>query len=293
MKFAAYHLDLGASEIHIYLDDPDPSVETFFADTPQVRLTQCGPKRWARVAEHRRQTHQQRQALNATRAYRHASVDWLAHIDVDEFLLAPTPITDILRALPPEVSHARMRPAELLAQPDPYQGPSHFKLTRPEGDRSKTALVDIYGDVGAYLAEGFLGYVGGKIIARTGRTGLRFGIHTVKQDGASLPTGVTLPDLRVGHAHAPSYAQFQKHLEFRLKHGSYRRRTDEVLRMEDIVTLVLDEDGEAGLRRFYDQVNAASPALLSKLETHGMLLTASLDLDEKVERWFGPMPGDT
>ncbi|WP_186766246.1 glycosyltransferase family 2 protein [Phaeobacter marinintestinus] len=291
-RFAAYHLDLGAAEVHIFLDEPSDAVDAFFEAYPKVYITQCNAAYWRGVPDAKRSTHQRRQAYNASRCYRECALDWLAHIDVDEFLLSSRPLVHALGAVPQNVTHARMRPAELLAQSDAFRGPAHFKLPRPDWDDGKAALVDIYPEFGAYLTEGFLGYVGGKIVARTGVSDLHFGIHALKQGGQVLGGGLDLADVHVGHAHAPSFEAFERHLEFRMTKGSYRRKPNDSMKVEDIVKVIRDTEGRAGLRRFYDQINLATPHLLDRLAAHDMLLTATLDLDEKVTRWFGPMPED-
>ena len=60
--------------------------------------------------------HQVRQTQNATFTYhRKAEVDWLAHIDVDEFLWPAEPLAPLLAALPADIPYARVRPIEALS----------------------------------------------------------------------------------------------------------------------------------------------------------------------------------
>lgn len=289
-RFAAYHLDLGADEMHIYLDRPDPQVVEFFAPYPQIRLTECDDAYWRGRPERARSSHQLRQAYNASRGYRRADLHWIAHIDVDEYLLAPRPMAEILSEVPDDAAFARARPAELLDQPEPFSGPSHFKLTRRERGLTKRELADIYPEFGAYVPEGFLGYTGGKNIARTGLPGIRLGIHGVLHNGAAMANGQMLDEVHIGHAHAPSWDHFERHFAFRMDKGSYQKKPRERMSLRDVLDIILEDEGQAGLRRFYDQMNRASPRLLDRLAAHGMLLTAALDLDEKVARWFGDLP---
>jgi len=291
-RFAAYHLDLGAAEMHIYLDRPDPQAVEFFAPYPQIRLTECDDAYWRGRPERARSAHQLRQAYNASRCYRRTDLHWLAHIDVDEFLLAPRPMAEILAEVPDDAAYARVRPAELLDQPDPWSGPAHFKLTRRERGLTKRELTDIYPEFGAYVPEGFLGYNGGKNIARTGLPGIRLGIHGVLYKGAALANGHMLTEVHVGHAHAPTWAHFERHFRFRMTKGSYRKKSDGSMGLRDVLDIVLEDEGPAGLRRFYQVMNVATPRLLDRLAAHDMLLTAALDLDEKVARWFGELPSE-
>lgn len=291
-RFAAHHLDLGAALIDIFLDQPDPQVAEFFAAHPTVRITQCDTAYWRKKPERAQRSHQLRQAFNASRAYRRSQMHWLAHIDVDEFLLSPQPLAELLAEVDPEVAYVRIRPAELLAQEDPWRGPSHFKLTRRELGLTKTELADIYPEFGAYVPEGFLGYTGGKNIARTGLPQIRMGIHGVIHQGLPIANYGRLPEVHVGHAHAPSWEHFHRHLQFRMEKGSYREKLKDRMRLRDVLDVILEAEGEAGLRRFYEEINTATPRLLDRLAAHAMLVTAPLDLDEKVARWFGELPED-
>ena len=290
-RFAAHHLDQGAKALHIYLDQPDPETQTFFADVRQIRLTVCDDAYWQGKPEKARRTHQLRQAFNATRCYRKCRVDWLAHIDVDEFLLPTGAISDLLASIPDTAPYARMRPAEMLAQPDPWSGPVHFKKPARACGATPAQVAAIYPGFGEYLRDGFISYSGFKNFARTGLPKIRLGIHAVLQRGARLDTGHDMGDLLVGHAHAPSWELFQKHFQFRMSQGSYAKTQQHNMMLSDVLEAILAAEGPQGLRRFYDEMCSATPRLLDRLAAHDMLVTTRLDLDEKVDRWFGPLPG--
>jgi len=290
-RFAAYYLDLGANQIDIYLDHPEAETTAVLAQCPRLNIVQCDDAYWHDKPTKARSTHQMRQAYNASRSYRRANrLNWLAHLDVDEFLLTVQPVATHLAHAPDDAAFLRMRPAELLAQDDPYQGPAHFKLTRQAAGATKSDLAQIYPTYGAYVPEGFLSYTGGKIFARTGLGKLRFGIHSLVQKGNKVTNGPVINDLRVGHAHAPDWDTFMRHFSFRRLHGSYSGKNKQNKMLAGILQLV---EGEDGLRQFFDEMCAATPDLLARLSAHDMLHTARLDLDEKVARWFGALPGGT
>lgn len=289
-RFVAWHLDIGASEIHLYLDAPNRQLVRFFSSHPAIRLTRCNERYWRNKPEKARSVHQLRQAFNASRAYRKAKVHWLAHIDVDEFILTDRPVHRLLGKAPADSAFVQMPPAEMLAQPDPWQGDSHFKLTAREAGLRKTQLEQVYPDYGTYVPQGFIGYNCGKNFARTGIPGVRLGIHSLSMNGAAVDNGMVLPGLHIGHAHAPSWEIFRRHFEFRMSRGSYRKTPEAPMRLRDVIDLVMDEDGEDGLRHFFASMCEATPGLLQRLSAHNMLLTRRLDLDEKVSRHFGPLP---
>ncbi|QBF31363.1 glycosyltransferase family 2 protein [Thalassococcus sp. S3] len=288
-RFSAHHLALGAAEVHLFLDAPDRDTFAFLSRHPRITVTSCDDSYWQTAPDKARSSHQLRQAWNATQCYKVAGVHWLAHIDVDEFILSPTPVTHALAAVPDDVAAARLLPAEMLAQENPWSGPCHFKLPRPAGDRSKRALADIYPTYGPFLREGFLSHISGKVFARTGLRNIRLGIHAMKRRGLSAENEAVLDGLHVGHAHAPSWTVFERHAAFRLSKGSYRKKPNEGMMLSDILQLA-SEDKPDGVRHFFDEICAATPRLLDRLAAHDMLLTGTLDLDAKVAAEFGQVP---
>jgi hypothetical protein len=112
----------------------------------------------------------------------------------------------------------------------------------------------------------------------------------VFQGGVKVGNGHPMTQAHVGHAHAPSWDVFERHLPFRMSKGSYRRKENETMALHDVLEVLLTEDTRNGLRRFYDEICQATPRLVAELDAHGMLLTAALDLDDKVTRWFGDLP---
>lgn len=291
-RFAAWHLDLGASGIDLFLDEPAPRTQAFFGPHPEIRITVCDAAYWAGRPAKARRTHQLRQAYNATTCYGDTSLHWLAHIDIDEFLLPPRPLAGMLAQVPADAAFVSLAPAEMLAQPDPWNGPVHFKLTRREAGHPRAVLEDIYPEFGAHVPEGFLSYTGAKNIARAGLPGIRFGIHALRHGGRQVCNGIALAGTLVGHAHAPSWETFSRHLQFRLSRGSYRKKSTENMELKDVLEFLSAEEGDRGLRRFFTAVNTANADLLDRLAAHDMLLTARLDLDARVARRFGSLPDE-
>ncbi len=62
-----------------------------------------------------------------------------------------------------------------------------------------------------------------------------------------------LDEVHVGHAHAPTWDKFRRHLAFRMDMGSYREKLRDRMRLRNVLDLVIEAEGEAGLRRFYDE----------------------------------------
>ena len=285
-RFIAWHLDMGAADILINLDQPDQALADRLAH-PKVRFVQCDDAYWAQAPEKARESHQLRQAYNATRAYNRSDMDWLCHIDVDEFLLPDTALSAHLATVPDDAAYARITPVEMMASDDPWNYAAHFKRARKHAKRKKHELRTIYPTFGGYVPEGFISYSGGKNIARVGLTNIRFGIHAMLHKGAKITNGHPLPDVVIGHAHAPSWEVFKQHFLYRINKGSYRKKANGNMVLNDILNVIVEDEGEAGLKVFFDEMCLASPERLDLLAAHDMLMTWTLDLDEKVARYFG------
>lgn len=102
--WVAYHLSIGANEIHFFLDRPNPETEALLRGLDRVFIHLSGDDGWR---DSRRQSrpgrHQARQAYNATRILQETRLDWLIHCDADEFLRLSAPLEDELAQVPDSV----------------------------------------------------------------------------------------------------------------------------------------------------------------------------------------------
>lgn len=289
LAFAAHHLDLGAHRLYIYLDAPHPQAFAALKAHPKIRVTLCDDAYWARTGRPRPAKHQVRQVANATHAYaRRAEVDWLAHIDVDEFLWPQTPpLADLLAALPSDTRAARVRPIEALAGGDG----TAFKAFLPSDTRRQLAE-DLYPTFGRHIRGGFLSHVAGKLLMRTGLAGVELRIHNAMQDGAQIASA-ELASVDLCHLHAKPWQEWRATYRYRLEKGSYRPdlppnvpREDGGMTLHDLFTHLEQSEGEAGLRALFDEVCADTPALRARLDARGLLRHRDLALDSKIQRHF-------
>lgn len=294
--FAAYHLDLGAHRLLIYLDDDNPAAYEHLSQHPKIRVELADEVHWRR--SRRPVKHQVRQTRNARHAYRRKArdLDWLAHIDVDEFLWPDKPLADQLAALPAACSCARVRPIEALsgeAIDDIPPGQTCFKaMTRDRATRNRQTGA-IYPTYGAQLNGGFLSHVAGKMFIRTGLDDVDIKIHNVIIGGTQNPGQEELTGTELCHMHAPSLSEWLARFAYRHAQGSYRpdlapTRTRESggLTMHELFGFILDNEGQAGLTAFYDEVCRATPDLRARLAEHGLLRCHALDLDAKRLKHF-------
>ncbi|MEM6373606.1 MAG: glycosyltransferase family 2 protein [Pseudomonadota bacterium] len=289
LRFVAHHLDQGAHRLYIYLDEDTPDAYKALKSHPKVRVQNCDAAHWKRLGGTRPQKHQVRQTANATHAYnRRSEVDWLIHMDVDEFLVTHRPVDDVLSALGPHQSTARVRPMEMLSG-----STDAFKAFIPAGRQRRKLVQHIYPTYGAHLTGGFLSHVAGKLFVRTGLTDITVRIHNAFQQGKVLPGAVELSDIDLAHCHAKTWDAWHAAYTYRLEKGSYRAELKPAtppekggMTLHELFRSIEAEQGVAGLRTFYDEVVGDSPDLRARLAAQDVLRIAPLDLDGAVARQF-------
>lgn len=293
LRFVAYHLELGAHRIYVYLDAPNPDAQEALRNHPKTRVVRCDEGYWRRHNGGRPDMHQPRQTFNATRAYRRANdVDWLIHMDVDEFLVPQSTIAGQLEAQPDSIQCARARPMELLAGGDPQQEAA-FKTFIPAGRQREETVSALYPTFGQHLKGGFLSHIAGKLFVRTGIEGLKFRIHNAFLNGKTNPNHAEMPDLHLAHFHAADWDSWYAHFAYRLREGSYRAdlgparaRDRGGITMHELFSMIHEDAGEAGLRAFFEEVCADTTALRKRLQDHGHLFVTSFPFDTYVAKHF-------
>ncbi|MCR8826482.1 glycosyltransferase family 2 protein [Pseudosulfitobacter koreensis] len=289
LRFAAYHIDAGAHRLFLYLDDPESDAFAPLKAHPKIRVTRCDAQHWQKLGGKRPVKHQVRQSRNATHAYaRGTDVDWLIHMDADEFLVSEQPVGDVLGALPATVRTARTRPMEQLAGDG-----TRFKAFVPNGPDRADTVKRLYPNYGAHIKGGFLSHVAGKLFARSGMDGLDVRIHNVFLDKDMNPGEVELDGIDLAHCHAKTWEDWLAAYRYRLEKGSYRAdlapatpRDAGGLSLHELFRFIEADAGTDGLRAFYREVAEDSAELRARLEAEGLLRTHSLDLDAKMQRHF-------
>lgn len=290
LRFAAHHIDLGAHRLYLYLDDPDPATFDLLGAHPKVRVFACDAAHWRKRGNPRPVKHQTRQTLNATHAYaRPAEVDWLGHIDVDEFLCPKSLFGKTLTALSAETQCARIRPVESLADGDG----TAFKGFIPPGPDRARIVQRLYPTFGRYVKGGFLSHLAGKLFVRTGLPNLTFKIHNAIAGETENPGAVELGGVDLCHFHTRSWDHWIGAYRFRLQHGSYRAELAPAFTDKDgdqtlhgLLSTLDNHQGPDGLRAFFQELCADTPDHRRRLQTEGLLHLHDLDLDAKTRKHF-------
>ncbi|MEP2532846.1 glycosyltransferase family 2 protein [Shimia sp.] len=298
VAFVAYHLDLGADHIFIYLDNENPKAQAALANHPRVTTTRTNQAYWYSLGIKKPVRHQSRQTANASHAYRAstARLDWIAHIDVDEFLCPKRPVGALLSDIPKNVVCARVRPAEALANeglPGLDPKTTYCKAWMPGGNSRMELEKELYPTFGGFLRGGFVSHFVGKIFIRTGLPNLEFRIHRGMQNKQEIEPRMTLDDIDLCHCHITGWDAWQKIIDYRMTKGSYRSelkptRKPELggMSLHDLFSFLLADGGEETLKAFYEEICLARPELIEKLRKNGVLREFQLDADAKKRKHF-------
>ena len=296
-NFLAHHLDLGASEIHIFLDNDNPRLLDTFNTTDRVYLHKTLDGFWDNIKGYRPKKHQTRQAWAANWLYhQNPDLDWLTHIDVDEFLYSETEISTVLKQLPNSVKIAQAYASEALAR----EGKSKLdpKLTYAKAHntirpKDSTLFDALYPTYWRYLRGGFLSHKEGKYFVRLGHQDFKLDLHSISCNNTWLKKDHTLEEFDLIHFHTPSRARWKQRFNYRLERGSYRPEIPDrgsidhlSLSHHDFFKGLVAEGGEQALDHFFTEVCTTRPDLIDGLEQHGLLKTYALALDEKRHRHF-------
>jgi hypothetical protein len=277
LAFAAHHLSLGADHLWLYFDDPGQLIPEPLTRHPRVTVTPCDDAHWQRVGKKRPPQHQNRQTQNARLTYRaRVTSDWIAHIDVDEFILPSRPIATILDDTPPDTIAMKLEPFEAMHDPllpdDIYTSREFRGALRHEHWPRRRAALGHYRKV---IRDGMLSHTVGKVIYRTGIRGLLPRLHAVMVDKVFVPTPDWQPEMKLLHFHSQDRADWLARIPFRMTKGAYQFRPE--------LQAFLAEATPEEVDQFYRRTQIMSVDLRDELAKVGRVIIADLGLRAKVQ----------
>jgi hypothetical protein len=278
MAFVAHHLSLGCTRIWLFFDDPGDPAADAVAHLPRVTVTRCDEAHWRRIKGRRPDRHQNRQGRNMQSVYADSPLPWIAHIDVDEFLLPGRDIASILGDQHPDLAMLPTGPWEALHDPllpDDIFTARHFRQALP-GDGCAALRARVFGPHAQLLPKGALSHAEGKCFFRTGIPGLEPRLHGAFLNGLRLPGGSFCPEVALLHFHAQDPTRWLDRLPFRLTRGAYQ--------FNPALADWLQAADDDAIRAFYTRVQTASPPMLDALRQAGALIEADLRLRDKVAK---------
>lgn len=277
LAFAAHHLSLGADHLWLFFDDPAQKVPEPLVRHPRVTVTLCDDDHWLRAGKKRPPQHQNRQTQNARLTYRAlVTSDWIAHIDVDEFILTPRPIAAILDDARPETIAMKLEPFEAMHDPllpdDIYTSREFRGALRHEHWPRRRAALGPYRKV---IRDGMLSHTVGKVIYRTRVPGLLPRLHAVMLDKVFVPTPDWHPEMKLLHFHSQDRADWLGRIPFRMTRGAYQFRPE-------LQAFLADASPEE-IDKFYRRTQIMSVDLRDELQKVGRVIITDLGLRAKVQ----------
>lgn len=277
LAFVAYHLSLGAGHLWLYFDDPETPIPEALANHPRVTVTLCDEAHWIRVIKKRPPQHQNRQTHNARLTYRErVTTDWIAHIDVDEFILANRPIADILDDAPPEEIAMKLEPFEAMHDPllpdDIYTAREFRGALRHEHWPRRRAALGAYRKV---IRDGLLSHSVGKMMYRTRVPGLLPRLHAIMIDKEFVKVPDWQPEMKLLHFHSQDKAAWLAALPFRMTKGAYQFRPE--------LQEFLMESTPEQIDHFYRRTQILPFDVREELVQVGRVIIADLGLRARVQ----------
>ena len=281
----AWHLATGASEVHLFLDNPSDPVATDAAALPGVYVTLCDGSYWGQRRKGRPAAQTRRQLINTDHAMARSDVDWLAHVDADEFLVQTTPLSRELTALPKGECHFPVSERFYHAGSAPQTIFDGY-LRRPHKFDRKTAR-QVFGAAQPFLSAGVIGHRAGKSAAPTG-SDYRLGIHTGYRGGRK-------PEHKVARHRSLSTRVYHfdglTPLHFLLKLARYARARDGGHFPKGRLAQIDHFQAHAGdlpaLMAFHDMLRATSVETETFLRKTGLSEPAPFDPSRQISAILG------
>ena len=274
--FVAHHLCLGASHIWLHFDDPDDPAYDAAAQLPNVTAIRCDAAYWQNLCQTKPDTHQNRQSRNMRRVYNLEELPWVAHLDVDEFLLPARDVATILGEISADQILVRMAPWEALHSPnlqDDIFTANQFRAAL-KGDGLAAARDLAFGQFAGLLPDGVVSHAAGKCFFQRGFVGLQPRLHGAFINRERVKGISFHPDVAVLHFHAEDPARWAKRLRFRLEKGAYQFNPA-------LQTYLLAASPEQ-IDAFYQVVQSPNPDVRRDLANLGLLKETSLGLRSKI-----------
>lgn len=282
LAFAAFHLDAGAARVTLYFDDPDDPAFDVLAGVEGVEAIRCDRAHWRRAVPliGRPKLKTYRQVANFRHAYRRSDLDWLAHLDADEFLHMPNGIGPSIAARAPDAAWIKLPVAERfwIGEIGPELFGGHFRTKLP----GPKAVAKVYGPDETFLRpRGMAGHDLGKPLVPTNRRDFPV-IHDVRH---RIPFKI-LPSSEAVEAHvfhfegltAKHWALKQMRQSLLILAGAKPMR--DTRRQVTLDILTADDPREAALDWFH-RVYVLRSEIVAALEARNAVLSTDLDIARK------------
>lgn len=287
LTFVAHHLSAGAQEMHIYLDQDDPETVAALSTMERVRVEVCDADYWRREFDVKPpKTHQRRQSRNATRSYGKSDVDYLLHLDADEYLWQFSPLNQELAGL--EEGRYLSIPNIERIYPDTVIGDGMYSTYFRRSSRAVGGGAKLFSSDRAGLTRfGLTGHSAGKSATPRG-SGYEIGIHRPHYPG---PRPWAFPK------HRRSSSSVILHFEGLTPLGWVYKRLRKAHFLRQLATHPVGDQmraqiaaiGDGGIPAglaLHSELQGLDPRARKHLERLNLLVQAEFQPEVALERWF-------
>lgn len=269
-RFVEGNLAGGADHMLVFLDAPEPEVEAWLAERPEVTTVLTDDTWWrgARPALLNR-----RQSVNANLARtvlaRWGDADWLFHIDADEILQVDR---EALAAVGRKKPAVNVQPLEVVGALDPAREPRQFKRLLSDGELHLVHALGLLAE--PTNSRYFRSHIAGKVGVRPG-SDTWLGIHKATNAQGERLKLVRRPGLRMLHIESYSGAEFVRKWTNMVSSGpsmhfgEHRMGLAKALRT--LVSMEIPEDVKSRHLSDFYQRHMADP--IDELDSLGLLMT--------------------
>ncbi|MEX3016641.1 glycosyltransferase family 2 protein [Gymnodinialimonas hymeniacidonis] len=275
LAFVAHHLSLGASEIHIYLDEANDPVGEALDWLPPVHVTRCDMDYWQAVAPRRPRRHNNRQSINATHAQSVCNLDYLLSCDADEFLRPGSNVEAQIAEIPDWATWTKVFNLERtmvrgVPQNSIFDGA--FKVHYQGRDDTPLRTSDL-------APMGFTGHAAGKPMVRT-KIGMNIGIHVPRHGHIKdrvVPPHYPADQIELIHFDGLTPLHWAGKFIRQAAKTPDRLAQLPPFRIAQWRKIAACLNDDAALRGLYDDVNAYDTARLIQLEEDGYVVRERFD----------------
>lgn len=282
LRFAAWYLEMGASKITLFFDNPqDPAIRVL-GNHAKISCVPCDAAFWASVGMSPNVRFVRRQIRAITDYYRRQSDGWFLNVDCDEFLYAKNgTVSDFLATVGGDVDFVRVETAEVVSAPHLHSGLTY----RMPMDRA--AASQVYLDDKRFFGprrRGLIGHPQGKCLVRAGNVKLKLRQHWPEHIEKQLVKEQFEPArgrMALLHHIGLDYDVWRKKLDWRLGANGFT-----VPLTEQLENAMSSEAPEEGLKSLYQALHSMDAQQVERLEAAGARLPVTVDFDSITRRHF-------
>ncbi|MEM7318499.1 MAG: hypothetical protein AAF408_05690, partial [Pseudomonadota bacterium] len=244
---------------------------------------------WQRLTGGRRPKGQEhRQVRNAQDAYLRCEVDWLAHIDADEFIAPHRNLAHELACVPSELSYLRLDVRERVYSSQIPPQTLFCGMLRVPFHRRRPAAKAVFGPKLEFLGRGLTGHSVGKSVVRARQDNVLMGIHMprpVKRERGAL-AGLECSSANLIHLNGLTPNHWMAKMS-RYSHLRPRISDDAPLdnTLRQIKYLQAQPDTHAAILHLFELIRCVTPEDEWRLRGLGLIEDFPQDLAMGLERY--------